>query len=103
MRSKALTIGFVLVVSGSVTGTFLSSVKAQVNSYTNSANGKWEDSTNWSFGGPPASTQSIFITNAITKTVTIDATTTNSPFTLTINDLTVSAPAGSTNTLFLNN
>lgn len=78
--------------------------RADDNSWT-AASDKWETGSNWSLGVPPTNTQStILITNDTTKTVTIDATTSgNSPDTLTINDLTVSAPVNSTNTLFLSN
>ncbi len=78
--------------------------RADDNSWT-AASGEWEAGSNWSLGVPPTNTQStILITNDTTKTVTIDATTSGSfPDTLTINDLTVSAPVKSTNTLFLSN
>jgi alpha-tubulin suppressor-like RCC1 family protein len=67
--------------------------------------GKWETGTNWSSGLAPSLTDlADAITNANTKTVTIDATTSGSfPNSLTINSLTVSAPGGAANTLFLNN
>jgi T5SS/PEP-CTERM-associated repeat protein len=103
MHSKALAIGFVLVLCGSVTGTFLCPVQAQGNSYTNNADGKWEDGANWSLGVAPTNAHSIFVTNAASKTVTIDATTSGSfPESMTINSLTLSAEIGSTNTLSLN-
>ena len=62
-------------------------------------------SSNWSLGAPPVYSDSIdYITNATSKTVTIDAATpTNSPNTMRINSLVLSAPSGSTNTLLLNN
>src|SRR5213594_2785564 len=77
---------------------------AQVNSWTNAPGGKWETGANWSLGVPPASSQAgDFITNAASKTVTIDATTTNTASTMTISNLTVTAPVGATNTLSLEN
>ena len=77
---------------------------AQVNSWTNAPGGKWETGANWSLGVPPASSQSAFVTNAASKTVTIDATTTNAASTMTVSNLTVFAPtAGVTNTVALAN
>ncbi len=74
------------------------------NSWTNASGGKWETAGDWSFGAAPLVTDlGDFLTNANTKSVTIDAVTTGTPSALTINYLTVSAPSGSTNTLFLNN
>ncbi len=56
------------------------------------SNGKWENSNNWSLAfAPSVSDNADLITNAGNNTVTIDATTTNSPTTMTINNLTVSA------------
>ena len=82
-----------------------SNVHGQANSWTNTNFGKWETNSNWSLGVAPTNTQSFtFITNAPSKTVTIDAITSGTrPGTLTISNLTVSAPLGSANTLFLNN
>lgn len=75
---------------------------AQTNSWI-SGNGKWEAGTNWSLGGPPFSSESVFITNANAKTVTIDTNTSASfPGTLTVSNLVLFAPSPSTNTLFLN-
>ncbi len=66
--------------------------------------GKWEVNTNWSAGAPAIFNQAVFITNATTKTVTIDAITSGSfPGTMTISNLTVSSPPGTTNTLALVN
>src|SRR5439155_4385996 len=74
------------------------------NSWTNAASGKWELGANWSVGKAPDRFHTIIISNAPSKTVTIDATTSGSfPTNLTMLSLTVSAPAGSTNTLLLNN
>jgi T5SS/PEP-CTERM-associated repeat protein len=68
-------------------------------------NGAWHDATKWSFPLPPSGNDEFdYITNSGTKTVTIDRTTsTTYPATLTINNLTVSAPAGYTSTLALSN
>ena len=78
-------------------------ILALANSWTNSADGKWEVAANWSKGAAPTTAHAgIIISNAPGKTVTIDGVTTNTPSIMTINYLTVSAPEGSTNTLFLN-
>src|SRR5712691_3097302 len=75
---------------------------ATTNSWTNPVDGLWRTAVNWSSNQAPNSTFTfILITNANTKTVTIDAAT---PATnLTIMRLTVSAPSGFTNTLALVN
>src|SRR5580658_4377422 len=75
----------------------------QVNSWIDGSS-KWQTATNWSLGVAPSLSDSAdYITNANTKTVTIDATTTSTPSALIISNLTVSAPLGSTNTLSLTN
>src|SRR6266849_522165 len=61
--------------------------------------GLWADGTNWSGNLPPDITSFIQITNANTKTVTIDAATPAA--TLTVQKLTMSALPGETNTLLL--
>jgi len=76
------------------------SVAASLNNWTNAASGLWRTGANWSSNQPPNSNYtSILITNAVTKTVTID---TGTPSTnLSIQKLTISAPTGATNTLAL--
>jgi uncharacterized repeat protein (TIGR03803 family)/T5SS/PEP-CTERM-associated repeat protein len=80
-------------------------ISALLNSWTNAASSKWETATNWLLGkAPSVSDGADFVTNANTKTVTIDATTAASyPGTMTVNNLTLSGPSGSTNTLALSN
>src|SRR5207244_3883221 len=59
---------------------------------------------NWFLSTPPSNNQTLVqITNATSKFVTINATTTNSPGTMTISNLLISAPAGTTNELQLTN
>jgi len=68
--------------------------------WTNPGDGFWRDGTNWSSGRvPSADGGSTLITNANTKTVTIDAFTLSTN--LTINSLTISGSATTTNTLLL--
>jgi hypothetical protein len=85
-----------------VTGT----TTFQTNSWTSSSSSKWELGSNWLGGTPSASDVVDLITNANTKTVTIDPTTTLSNSLnqcLSINNLIISAPAGTANTLQLAN
>ena len=76
----------------------------QPDSWTNSVSGKWEDLLNWSSGVPSITHSAVLVTNAGTKVVTINAATAiGAPSTLTISNLTLSAPVGDTNTLRLSN
>lgn len=75
---------------------------AGANSWISDSAGYWHEATNWSVGVAPDFTQSVLITNAISKTVTADATTASGFLdSLTINDLTVDGDSGPTNTLWL--
>jgi hypothetical protein len=76
----------------------------QENSWI-SGSGFWDTETNWSLELRPSIQQTaLFVTNAVTKTVTIDDFDVNiASDTLTISNLTVSAPIGSVSTLLLNN
>ena len=67
--------------------------------WTSPGSGSWMDTNNWSGHSAPVDTSAVLITNANTKTVTIDAGT--SAGNLTIASLEISAPAGFTNFLFL--
>lgn len=73
------------------------------NSWTNSGSGKWETGANWSLNVAPYLGHTlVLITNAGSKIINNDATTAaNFPSTLTISNLVVSAPDGTTNTLLL--
>jgi len=78
----------------------------QTNSWALASSGKWETGANWSAGTPSSADPVDLITNATTKTVTIDPTTTLSNSLnqcLSINNLTISGPAGTANTLQLAN
>jgi hypothetical protein len=76
--------------------------QTQSNAWTSSVSGNWEDSS-WSLGQLPGMNQSIFITNSGWKAVQLSANTAqNSPQTLTADSITVSSPANTENTLFLN-
>jgi hypothetical protein len=75
------------------------------NSWTNSVSGRWDNGTNWSLGAAPFITLSaILITNANSKTITIDSNTAaNFPGTMSVSNLTIGAPGASINTLSLAN
>ncbi len=84
----------VLSLSGSALG--------QVNSWTNPASAAWE-SMNWSLGVLPDSSQEVMITNTGFKAVGISPSTrANFPDSMTVSNLTVSAPTNAFNTLLLN-
>ncbi len=75
---------------------------AQINSWTSPASAPWE-AMDWSLGVLPDSAQSILITNAGYKAVGISASTrANFPNSMTVSNLTVSAPTNAFNTLLLN-
>ena len=72
------------------------------NRWTNPASDHWEHPGSWSLCLAPSSNQgAVLITNANTKTVLIDGGTATNASTLTINNLTISAMGGETNTLQL--
>jgi len=87
------------VTSATTSGAF--------DSWVTSLSGKWETGCGvlcpWSLGVPPSvNFWGVLITNAGSKTVTIDATTvSNAPATMTISNLTISGVAGATNTLLV--
>ena len=79
---------------------------ANTNSWKSGTGTFWDTGGGWSLNVPPSITDAAdFITNASSKTVTIDdGVVSDSPDTLTISNLTVSGFVGvSTNTLSLNN
>ena len=76
--------------------------QAQTNSWINVNDGAWQDSGNWSLSQAPAITHSILITNDNVKTVQISSVTSGSfSNTMTVTDVTLSAPNGVTNILAL--
>jgi T5SS/PEP-CTERM-associated repeat protein len=110
LGSAMARVGFALrwLVAGTpciLISILLSGVaQAQTNSWANPSHGFWDDSESWSLGVLPTNSQSVFITNAVSKTVTVDSyTATSYPESLTVSNLTVSAPGGVTNTLLLDN
>jgi len=74
------------------------------NNWTNTGSGLWRTAANWSLATPPSNRSNespTQITNAVTKTITIDSAT--GAGNLAVRGLTVSAPVGATNTLALVN
>ncbi len=93
-RTPALALAAVMLLPG------LNAPAA--NNWTNTAGALWRSSTNWSLATAPTGASNVDptqITNAGTKTVTIDAATVSGN--LSIRSMTLSAPIGSTNTLAL--
>jgi hypothetical protein len=73
---------------------------AQVNSWTNATSSNWDQTTNWSLGVLPNSSQSVMIANAGFKAVAINPSTPiNFTGTMTVSNLTI---RGGVNTLLLN-
>lgn len=74
-------------------------LQAQNTSWTNASSGLWTDGNAWLLGTAPSNNPTVYLTNAGSKTVTIDAGTPEGNLTLT--NLTISAASGTTNTLLL--
>ncbi len=97
------TIWWTLAVA--INAIIASVSQANTNSCVSSMDGFWDEARIWSLNKPPSIHQSaILITNAASETITIDSTTAQHfKSTLTISNLTISAPSGSTDTLYLDN
>jgi hypothetical protein len=81
-----------------------SASQAQTNSWIQSGDGAWQNSANWSLSQAPTNTQSLVISNNLTKIITIDSTTSGSfSNTLTVSDVIISSPADALNILDLSN
>jgi hypothetical protein len=73
------------------------------NSWIAPSGGKWERAIRWGDGLPSVTQSVVIISNASSKIVTINTRTAHKfRSSLTISNLTVSAPDGVSNTLFLN-
>jgi T5SS/PEP-CTERM-associated repeat protein len=95
MKHKCVSLRFAAALSLSAV-LLPVAAHAQANSWTNANAGKWEIRSNWSLGVPPTNAQSVFITNAFSKTVTVDATTVLSNALngcMTVSNLTVAGAA----------
>ncbi len=83
---------------------WVGTVSAATNNWVSPTNGLWRITNNWSLALAPSNSTAMdptLITNAGTKTVTIDSAT--AAVNLSILNLFVSAPLGATNTLALVN
>ena len=85
MKSRLL-----VCVVGLVLFTSRADAVLSTNSWISTMSDFWTNTVRWSLGVAPSNNQSaVLITNVLTKTVTINATTTNQPGTLTISNLLV--------------
>jgi len=93
-------VHFLIFICLVATGAYGASSQPN-KSISSAATGLWQTSSSWSLAVPPSTTSQtgIFITNAASKTVTINSSTPSGN--MTINDLTVTAPSGAINTLQL--
>lgn len=98
MMKNWKSIGMCLAIVGLGWAT---AAQALDSSWTNTASGFWEIGSNWSAGAPTSSLSTVYITNGVSKSVTI-----SSPLplgTLTISNLVLSAPTGAQNILAIGN
>jgi hypothetical protein len=94
---------FTLIVLASLTVMEVAHSQT-TNSWIAPSNGKWERVNRWDDGLPSVTQSAVIISNATSKVVTINARTARKfPNSLVISNLTVSAPDGVNNTLFLHN
>jgi hypothetical protein len=101
-----MKVGPVGLLGGSLFGIWLMTFipgtgsAAGTDSWTNQADGLWSVGSNWSSNQPPSVTFSLIaITNAGSKTVTVDSSTASAN--LSVPKLTVAAASGASNTLAL--
>ena len=89
VRSLCLATGYVMLPL---------LVQAVTVTWTNTGDGEWKNGSNWSSGVAP-SNNTVYITNALSKTVTVGVAT---PVDVLSNlSISVDAPSGATNTLLL--
>jgi hypothetical protein len=85
-------------------GFIVPGAQAQTNSWINPSIGFWQDASSWSLGSPPSPTQSMLITNAGSKTVLMDSSTSSGySNTLTVSDLILAGQGDSINMLLVDN
>jgi hypothetical protein len=93
-----------MVLTVAINATVFTVSQAQTNSWIGRSDGKWERERHWDDGLPSIKQSAVIISNVNSKVVTIDRhTARNFPDSLTISNLSVFSPSGSTNTLFLDN
>ena len=102
MRTRVIILACWIVIPIAI--GFPKVSRAQTNGWIQPGDGAWQDPGNWSLALSPTNTQSLVITNDVSKTITIDATTAGGfSNTLTVTDVILSAPSGVTNVLDLSN
>ena len=81
------------------------STTGTTNSWIFAGDGPWHTAARWSLGVTPSSSNAVvLITNATTKTVNVNAATySTAPGSVTNSHILVSGPAGTTNTLHIQN
>src|ERR1044071_1910826 len=83
-----MKLSLLVCVTGLVLFTSRADAVLSTNSWISTVSDVWTNTIRWSLGVAPSNNQSaILITNIMTKTVTINATTTLQPGTLTISNL----------------
>src|SRR2546430_2599546 len=96
-------IGRALCLVASVMAFTSSFVSAQMNSWINPGSAAWEGASNWSLGIRPAANQTVSIANGGYKAVGISSSTVSGfPDSMTVSNLSVSAPANALSVLLLN-
>lgn len=108
LNAFARRAGAIRGVSGAVallTLTFccllLPVARAQDATWTAAGSGLWTEAANWTPNVAPSNNPTVWITNAVSKTVTVDAAAPAGN--LTVTNLTISAPGDAANALLLNN
>ena len=104
MKTKRISWWGRVAFLGLISLLLESSAPAADNIWTNINNGYWESAGNWTGGYPTNTFDRHYITNAYTKTVTLLSPlllppTNGGVGSLTISNLTISAPLGYVNTL----
>src|SRR5580765_5591085 len=73
------------------------------NNWTSLTSGNWQDAASWSLGILPAGNQSVSIANSGYKAVSISSSTASGfPASMTVSNLSISAPSNALSVLLLN-
>jgi len=93
-----------ILSNGEVVPDPASSSSGPVNSWITPGSGNWDQSSNWSLGVLPNSSQSVLIANPVWKAVAINSSTpVNFPGSMTVSNLFIEGATNTENTLLLNN
>jgi len=102
MRTRIITLAWGVLTFVTIGIPLVS--EAQTNIWIQTGSGSWQNPANWSLSQAPTNTQSLVITNDLSKIITIDSSTSSSSSnTLTVADVIMSAPADALNILDLSN